>query len=651
MIKLFRKFHLTVALTFIILLAACQPDVLPPTSVPAVMGTAVSPTSSPTAPPIPTPTSEILPQTPVASTMSADVEGWYLYQNETHAYRMSYSPVAAITLYGDDCLRAELYESGFLLITAVSTTTLPVACQPPQSAAISQPEMIHLARGTVMAEKQDGPLYRVALPNGLQLDFGLLPDVDPDAIDSQAALAVIGDMLDSIRFTNDVVLAQVTPTSIPVGCLADVVAAVPPPGRLRIVYELDGQTWEWREETGTAVPLPPEPTPEAEVDGVLSPDGRFLASLRQPDENTFEIWISAADGSNPRQLIAISPDEVYERYPQATGVGLNFGWVNESLIRYRFEPTFDGIGEPPLQTIRVVDAENGCSWPILPPDVAWAIRFVNKGQQLIALTEDGVQMIDTVDGAVRFDVPLDVVVPFEQGITFTLDDSRLFVYTAAGIALINPADGAVNEIPLDYVPVGVGHYTILPPQYWLENGTQFYTVTTANEDWGSPKAAFTIWLVDKIVPAATPINTFIGFYMSVEMSPDRRWVAFWTQQMDNSRQLYLADVNTGEQFLYDEGRLLEFIGWSPDSTHFLYKPAESTQPILGHICAGARPLTGIVVTLNGNIQWVDDQRLLVLEGEPGGNQPLRLVTLDGQSSLIATLQGDYPAFRFYFKGE
>jgi hypothetical protein len=119
--------------------------------------------------------------------------------------------------------------------------------------------------------------------------------------------------------------------------------------------------------------------------------------------------------------------------------------------------------------------------------------------------------------------------------------------------------------------------------------------------------------------------------------------------MNNTRQLYLADVNTGEQFLYDDLKALEFIGWSPDSSQFLYKPFESTQPILGHICAGARPLTDIQVTLNGNIQWVDDQRLLVLEGESGSDRPLRLVTLDGQSTLIATLSGEYPASHFYFE--
>ncbi len=324
--------------------------------------------------------------------------------------------------------------------------------------------------------------------------------------------------------------------------------------------------------------------------------------------------------------------------------------MNETWISYRFLPEFDGgLGGPPLQAIGVVDTKNGDTWTVLPPDVAWDYQFINDGQQIIALTEDGLPIIDTADGTVLFDIALDVVVPFDQGITFTSDDQRILVYTAAGIALVNPADGTFTEIPLDYAPIGAGHYSILPPGYWLENQTQFYTLTSTDDVWNDPNATFTVWLVDTAVPSATPLNTFTGHYLSVELSPDRRWVAFWTQEMDNTRKLYLADVNTGEQFLYDEGRLLEFIGWSPDGTQFLYKPAESTQPVLGHICAGPRPLTSIEVSLNGNIKWLDGQRLLVLEDMSGGEQPLRLVILNGQSSLIATLPGEYPVFRFYFE--
>lgn len=445
--------------------------------------------------------------------------------------------------------------------------------------------------------------------------------------------------------------APATATPIPTACLDDSLPAVEPPaGKLRIVYEMGGQKWEWREETDTAVLLPPEPTPKPEFDGILSADGRFLATLHQPDENRFELWISAADGSNPRQLVTVSPDELFSRYPNAVRLRLAFGWVaGTSLISYRFVPDFDELGGVPVQTIGIIDAESSDTWTVLPADVAWAYQFSKDGQQLIALTEEGIQIINTADGTTRFDIPLDVVVPFEQGITYLPGGERLIIYTAAGIALVNPDDGTFTEIPLDYAPVGAGHYSILPPQYWLENETQFYTLASSDDIWNDPDASFTVWLVDTAVPSATPLSTFTGFLLSAELSPDRRKVVFWTQKMDNSRKLYLADVNTGQLFLYDEGRLLDFIRWSPDSSQFLYKPAESTQPILGHICAGPRPLTGITVTLNGAIQWVDDQRLLVLEDATGDGRPLRLITLDGQSTLIATVSDDYPAFRFYFE--
>jgi hypothetical protein len=650
----------TGVILFLLILAACTPDIQVPeaTETPALsMAEVAVPSPSSTiaeietavpATPAPTATRALIAQTPVMETMSNEAEGWYLYQNESHAYRFSFPPVAVIILYGDDCVRTEMYESGFWLITDAAAPNLPPACQPPLFAADPEAEMIRLAGQTVMAKKQAGPTYRVTLPNGLQLDYGLLPGVDPETVDSQAALAVIGDMVDSLRFTDAVALAVVTPTPIAGGCLDEApLVNQPPTGKLRVVYELDDQTWEWREETGESALLPTEP----ENEEVLSADGRFQVSLRQPNEDSYELWLSDADGSNLRLLLPISADELYERYPQIISTQLAFDWVSDTtLISYRFLPEADGLGGFPVQSVGIVDAASGDTWTVLPPDLAWTYQFSEDGQQLIALTDEGIQIINTLDGTVRLDIPLDIVAAYEQGITYTPDEQQLFVYTANGITLVNSTDGTVTEIPLDYAPIGMGHFSLLPPAHWLENGTQFYTVTASDDIWAKD-ATFTIWLVDTVAASATPLNTFTGSYISIDLSPDRRWVAFWIQNMSNMRKLFLADVHSGEQFLYDELHILEFVGWSPDNTHFLYRSFDDKQPILGHICAEKRPLSEFEIGATQNAKWVDAQRLLVVEGIPESGQPhpLRLVSLDKQSTLIATLTEEYPVFRFYFE--
>lgn len=654
-----------ISLFLLLFIAACVPTEPPEETEPTssatpsaelsatpMMTPSITAVSTATAVPAPTLT-PITAQTAVFGTMSAEVEGWYIYHNKAHDYRFSYGPIAAPTLYSEDCVRVELYDSGYLLITSPAVSALPTACQPPSFIADPEPEMIRLAGQTVMAQKQTGLTYRVTLPNGLQIDYGLLPDVDPEAIDSQAALAVIGDMLDSLRFTEEVALVVVTPTPIAAGCLDETLPTnQPPAGNLRVVYEQDDQTWEWREETETTVSITPTPTsPLTEEEGLLSANGRFRIVLRQPDERRYELWLSDGDGSNPRLLLPISADELYERYPQVTDAQLAFEWVADTnLISYHFLPEANGLGKFMVQTMGIVDAESGDTWTVLPPDLAWTVQFNENGRSLIALTAASIQIINTLDGTVRLDIPLDVAAVWEQSITYTPDGQHIFIYTADGIALVNPDNGAITEIPLDYTPIGMGHYSILPPIRWLENETQFYTVTASDDIWAND-AVFTVWLVDTATASTAPLNTFTGNYVSVELSPDQRWVSFWTQNMSNVRKLYLADVHSGEQFLYDELHVLEFISWSPDSSQFLYRSFDDNQLILGHICAPPERLDGIEVGLANNVKWVDDQRLLLLEGVPESSQPrpLHLVTLDGQSTLIATLSGEYPTFRFYFE--
>jgi len=486
-----------------------------------------------------------------------------------------------------------------------------------------------------------------------------LPLIAPGATRSATATAMPTTAPSSPTATDPPPSAapSVAPSATLAGCLEDTGAVAMPPGFLRIAYELDGQWWEWREETGLAEPSPGSAPFESEYEalwtlGGQSADGRFLLEARQPEDGQYELWVSAPDGTDPRRLVAITPDVVFERYPQATGVELQAGWVDgTSLVAYHFTPLFEGIGGVPIQELGIVNAEDGRTWYGLPADVAWTFRFSEDGRRLLAITDAGLWIVETSDGALLHDVPLDVVVPYEQGIMFTPDGSRIILYTESGFALVNPIDGTVTEIAVDYAPIGAGHTSILPPIQWLADHARFYTLTTTDDVWNDLEAQFTVWLVDTETGSATALNSFTGFYPSVVFSPDRRIIAYWVQSRDNVRPLYLADVMSGEQFPYDTLPVLEFVGWSPAGRQFLYsyRPFETTFVMLGDICAPPLPLPRVNVTLNGDIQWVDGQRLLVLEGAPGDSErPLRLISLDGSGVTIAVLAGEEPHYSLYF---
>lgn len=610
------------------------------------------PVTTPTAVVLPSPaatfTPEPEPQRPVLSTvMSEEVEGWYVHHNETYGYQISFPPVADVWLYGDVCFFGQLYESGYLLITAVDTP-LPAACRSPalDVSVAGEAEAIRLAGELVMAEVWEGSRFYVQLPNGLQVEYGLWAEVDPDVVDAQAALVVMADMVDSLRFETGDVLQTVMPTALPPVCLSDAPSvAVEPLGLLRVRYELEGQLWEWREETATAVP----------VEAADAGDGRWQWTVQQPDEYTFELW-GSYDGGEAQKLYSSSIAAYADQYPELMRAELKFGWVGDSSLLYVYlVPEFGALGGLLMWPIELIDTETGQTWTALPGDVAWAHAFTADGRWLIALLDTGVQLIDPLTGQVEHDIQLEMVKPYHQTVNFTPDGAQLYVYTAEGIAFIDVADGTLTTVPLTYAPIGLGHHTLFPSIHWLGEAGQFYTFTSNDDVWDKA-ATFTIWRADVASGESTAVNTFAGFYMSVMFSPDGRWVVFWPQSMDNRRRLHIADVVTGEQGVYDELRLLEFIGWSPDNTQFVYKPfkstAEATGLIVGNICQPPRPL-GVETIVAYTVQWVDSQRLLVLDGrdDTGSSmpRPLRLVTLDGQSTPIVTLVGDQPSFDFYWE--
>lgn len=624
----------------------------PPTAVATLVSTL--PPTEPLRLPSPMPTVGVTPQQPVLSTdMSNEVTGWYLHHNQRYGYRISFPPAADIWLYGEDCLWATLYESGYLLITAVDGH-LPEPCQRPalDETAVGEEVAIPVAGELLLAQTWDDGRFYVRLGDELQVEYGLQPDVDPQAIDSRAALAVISDMVNSLRFSQTVALPVVTATTVPTVCFDPTPAvAAEPPGLLRVRYELDGQLWEWQEETATAVVV-------EDLAGALSADGRLHLSHQQLDDDTFELWMSR-DGEEAQLLLSRSIAAYRQQYEQLGGASLAFGWLGESHIAYAYlVPRFNGMGGIKLWPIEMIDTETGQTWPVLAEDLAWSHLFTADGRWLIALLDEAVQLIDPLTGQLAWERPLPLVVPYQQTINLTPDGQQLYLYTDNSLTFIRLEDGAVTSIALPYTPIGLGHYSALPILHWLDEGSQLYAVVSNNvgdEAWQEGGSS-TVWLVDTAVGSATPVNEFAGLFLSMNLSPDGRWISFWTQTMNNVRSLYIGNVVTGEQTLYDEMRSMEFVGWSGDGRQFLYKPfkstAEATELILGDICAGPRPLVGVEAILAEDVRWVDSQRLLILDGRADGfstqPRPLRLVTLDGQSSLIVTLKGERPYFELFW---
>ncbi len=377
----------------------------------------------------------------------------------------------------------------------------------------------------------------------------------------------------------------------------------------------------------------------------MSPNSRLVAFHRSPEEGHDEIWVVGTDGTDERRLAVSDGREISERHPEFAHVQtvLSMGWIpNTRILWYcRGFDAFD-TGVPPYgETVRLVDADSGAEpRVIVPPGDVWALAFAPNGRQLAALTEHELRLIDTADGRVTHTVPFATGSTYRQEILYTPNGRQALVYVHSGLAFVDTASGQRRDIPLDYEPIGWGHRSTFPPIYWLGGGPLAYAIVTQGRyvlDVWKPEATFAVWRLDLSQGTATRLHTFTGMGTEAQLSPDCRWLAYSRYVDQNTRELYLADVESGRQLLYDRGDVSPR-RWHPNSIQFAYGGLPS--PLrLGQLCGP--PLQ---VEQAGGDYLSHDTSLYLIEGRddfltvgpgPGDSYLIGLSTFSGQTRRIA----------------
>ncbi len=124
------------------------------------------------------------------------------------------------------------------------------------------------------------------------------------------------------------------------------------------------------------------------------------------------------------------------------------------------------------------------------------------------------------------------------------------------------------------------------------------------------------------------------------VSPDGLRAVFYRQPDPlSSYQLWVYDLIEGSGALYDDD-VTSWMGWAPDSVHFLFGRGNAAELQLGEL--GAPPV------LLGNatmVRWVDAHQLLWL-AESGGSWRFQLRSLSGDSTDLTIGPGDFVAYDF-----
>jgi len=373
-----------------------------------------------------------------------------------------------------------------------------------------------------------------------------------------------------------------------------------PPRRtpLEVQFLTDGNVWIWEEVVG--VPQQITSTGDAR-EFTFSDDGQVVAFVRAVSSDEVELWAVDSDGSHLRRLLSAAQLESMAPNPQVPGVDIAMpGWVDQShTLRVQVSPPREGIGQVVPYGEWSIDADSGAFSPYTPDEGPTPGLVSPDGKHIAIVTETSVSLM-RADGSGRRD---DVVT---------------------------------------YPFIGQGDYAFIPPTVWAPD-SQFLRAITPSSDPFASNAYFTTWIIPLDGPAKA-LASFNGFPLDVRLSPNQVYVAFWkaTEPLSNDRELRLARFDTSTQVLYETGILLEFLGWAPDSAHFVFWQ-HGMRPLLGHICGAPEPL--LATTIGGWVTWIDRDRFLFSTGEEP-SQELRLGHIDGSSLLVGPLVGDFATYRF-----
>ena len=603
--------------------------------------------------------------------MSSDVEGWYVYENINGRYRFSYPPAARVTAYSDNCIQVTLYGAGYILFRPAQMQA-NTPCQPLQLDAYDtekQSEMIAINQQHILVERvrllregaYRGEAVSLSLPTNLILEYGIMPDasaLEPDGV----IRAVLAEIIASLRI-DDVIAGEVTPTPIAHLCLSNPSPVASARGLLRVTFlQRDRQKWLWREETGKLEALMPPALPSPTVPGEAvewisrADDVIYLLSS---DAFTKEIWMSDYDGQKARLLATIAAPDITKRFEWATSISVSINWVGESgLIRYITSPSAEGLGEWPIDTVGVIETGSGERREIIKElESLYEVRETPDNRFLIALLPDEVRLIEIATGAVTsLNIPQTVYAD-DNPLMFSPDDKKLLLFGEGNIAVIDLMSFQLDRIDLPYAVIGLSHDVAFPRVSWHADGETFSTLISDVpksyldfSDVFRNDVSFSVWQVNIRELVAEKQSSFMGNMMLASMSPNGRYLTFMHQDFSNERTLYLADVQTGEFGLYDQGRLLQMRDWAPNGQYFIYQKL-GERPILGQLCQPPQLLTELANRDDHPLRWVDDSRYLYFEGSPETNEAnvLYLVGLDGTKTAVAQLDTAFAVFDFYFE--
>jgi len=380
---------------------------------------------------------------------------------------------------------------------------------------------------------------------------------------------------------------------------------------LRVAYIKDGNVYVWTE-GGSSTGL--TSTGDA-IRVFISDDGNYVAYEREFANAPFttELWMVNSDGSalEPRLLVSQAEmNALQDASPFANADGFGFDQVawrpGTHILAYSTVPRFMGPGYAPSHDLHTIDA-------------------------------------DTLTKETIFDFG-------EGGIfTFSPDGTQVALSTPESISLANADGSNLRTNVLTYPIVSTySEYQYHPSPIWAADSLSLRVGISPEDPLAETPQPTALWYLPVDGSAPTQLSTIQTLSLAWPdkiFSPDMSLIAYPQrigEPTDNQSELHVAYADGSNDYVVASGGIIEFYGWSPDGTRFVYA---DDAIYLGSISGDVFTVASLRQTMH-KVQWVDASRLIFIY-DYAGTIELRISDQDGERhALIDTLTDQLANFDF-----
>jgi len=397
-----------------------------------------------------------------------------------------------------------------------------------------------------------------------------------------------------------------SPTATPVPPTATATPTEPPvtarAPEMRIAYTDAGRNlWIWIDGTGAARKI----VSTGDVtEARISPDGNLVVFVRTFNYLNFSMWLINADGTNERLLIPLEEFDAMKNSPDALGAQpYVWDWVpGTRQLAIVSSPTHDGPGMMVNDDLWYVNIDTGELKQMLPPGQGGVFYFSPDGQQIALVTPKTISLINS-DGTNR------------------------------------------RQSVLEYPLVSTyGEYKYYATPKWSPDLSFLRVAILPQEPLAEPRQNTSIWEIPADGSPAKMIRVVTSMpLLGPELSPDLNHIVYLKEHgapADNQRELHISVSDNSGDTIYQTGQL-DFMGWAPDSSRFIFSSGTDNKAKLGQIGQAAVPFSDVDPVMA--VSWLKDGKVIFLH-RTSSSWEIRIGAPGGASEALVSLPGDPDKF-------